>query len=199
SHLVACREHVASPWKRWGSVTSGLHPTLSRDLFRRGPSGDGSTSSHAAARAGLPRPAFPSISRRRRSDVGFFGAHALSQCARVARMDSSDPLLATHFLLEKQVEARRFVRSPRRPGLVESNIKTSQAIEPERRPAPLTVQRHSCKPPTGVMTIEGGTAIVLVYLLVSMGVIIAFLLAAPMIGRFSGWLRQHRREQRGEE
>jgi SNF family Na+-dependent transporter len=49
------------------------------------------------------------------------------------------------------------------------------------------------------MTIEGGTAIVLVYLLVSMGVIIAFLLAASMIGRFSGWLRQHRREQRGEE
>jgi hypothetical protein len=49
------------------------------------------------------------------------------------------------------------------------------------------------------MTIDGGTAIVLAYLLVSMGVIIAFLLAASMIGRFSGWLRQHRREQRGEE
>jgi hypothetical protein len=43
-----------------------------------------------------------------RSDVGFFGAHALSRCARVARMDSCDPLLATHFLLEK--------RSPRRRG-----------------------------------------------------------------------------------
>ena len=51
-----------------------------------------------------------------RADVSFFGAHALSRCARVARMDSCDPLLATHFLLEKQVEARRFVRSPRRRG-----------------------------------------------------------------------------------
>src|SRR5215470_10685671 len=47
-----------------------------------------------------------------RADLGFFGAHALSRCARVARMDSCDPLLATHFLLEKQVEARRFIRSP---------------------------------------------------------------------------------------
>jgi hypothetical protein len=41
-----------------------------------------------------------------RADLGFFGAHALSRCARVARMDSCGPLLATHFLLEKQVEAR---------------------------------------------------------------------------------------------
>jgi Flp pilus assembly protein TadB len=49
------------------------------------------------------------------------------------------------------------------------------------------------------MTIEGGTAIVLAYVLVSLGVIIAFLLAAFMIGRFCGWLRQRRREQRGEE
>src|SRR5262244_1678958 len=53
---------------------------------------------------------------RHRGDVGFFGAHALSRCARVARMDSCDPLLATHFLLEKQVEARCFIRSPRRRG-----------------------------------------------------------------------------------
>ena len=37
-----------------------------------------------------------------RADLGFFGAHALSWCARVARMDSCGPLLATHFLLEKQ-------------------------------------------------------------------------------------------------
>src|SRR5215470_13041342 len=53
-----------------------------------------------------------------RADLGFFGAHALFRCARVARMDSCDPLLATHFLLEKQVEARRFIRSqlPSRPG-----------------------------------------------------------------------------------
>ncbi len=42
-----------------------------------------------------------------RADLGFFGAHALSRCARVARMDSCGPLLATHFLLEKQVEARQ--------------------------------------------------------------------------------------------
>ena len=46
---------------------------------------------------------------------------------------------------------------------------------------------------------KGGTAIVLAYVLVSMGVIIAFLLAAFVIGRFIGWLRQHRRELRGEE
>jgi len=44
-----------------------------------------------------------------------------------------------------------------------------------------------------------GTAIVLAYVLVSMGVIIAFLLAAFVIGWFIGRLRQHRREQRGEE
>jgi len=44
----------------------------------------------------------------RRADPGSFGAHALSRCARVVRMDSRGPLLATHFLLEKQVEARRF-------------------------------------------------------------------------------------------
>ena len=49
------------------------------------------------------------------------------------------------------------------------------------------------------MTIEGGTAIVLAYVLVSMGVIIAFLLVAFVIGRFIGRLRQHRRELRGEE
>jgi len=48
------------------------------------------------------------------------------------------------------------------------------------------------------MSIEGGTAIVLACVLVSMGVIIAFLLAAFVIGRFIGWLRQRRREQRGE-
>jgi Flp pilus assembly protein TadB len=45
------------------------------------------------------------------------------------------------------------------------------------------------------LTIEGGTAIVLTYVLVSMGVIIAFLLAAFVIGWFIGRLRQRRREQ----
>jgi len=49
------------------------------------------------------------------------------------------------------------------------------------------------------MTIEGGTAIVLAYVLVSMGVIIAFLLAAFVIGWFIGRLRERRRGQRAEE
>jgi len=49
------------------------------------------------------------------------------------------------------------------------------------------------------MTVENGTAIVLAYVLVSMGVIIAFLLAALVIGWFIGRLRQHRREQSEEE
>jgi biotin transporter BioY len=49
------------------------------------------------------------------------------------------------------------------------------------------------------MTIEGGTAIVLTYVLVSMGAIIAFLLAAFVIGWFIGRLRQRRSEQSGEE
>ena len=49
------------------------------------------------------------------------------------------------------------------------------------------------------MTIENGTAIVLAYVLVSMGVIIAFLLAAFVIGWFLGRLRDRRRGQRGEE
>ena len=43
------------------------------------------------------------------------------------------------------------------------------------------------------------TAIVLTYVLVSMGVIIAFLLAAFVVGWFIGRLRQRRREQHGEE
>ena len=49
------------------------------------------------------------------------------------------------------------------------------------------------------MTIEDGTAIVLAYVLASMGVIIAFLWAAFVIGRFIGWLRQRRHERRGAE
>ena len=49
------------------------------------------------------------------------------------------------------------------------------------------------------MTIDNGTAIVLAYVLVSMGVIIAFLLAAFVIGWFIGRLRQRRREQSAEE
>jgi biotin transporter BioY len=49
------------------------------------------------------------------------------------------------------------------------------------------------------MTIDDSTAIVLTYVLVSLGVIIAFLLAAFVIGWFIGRLRQRRREQTGEE
>ena len=49
------------------------------------------------------------------------------------------------------------------------------------------------------MTIENGTAIVLAYVLASMGVIIAFMLAAFVIGWFIGRLRDRRRGQRGEE
>jgi hypothetical protein len=49
------------------------------------------------------------------------------------------------------------------------------------------------------MTIENGTAIVLAYVLVSMGVIITFLLAVLVIGWFIGRLRERRRGGHGEE
>jgi flagellar biogenesis protein FliO len=49
------------------------------------------------------------------------------------------------------------------------------------------------------MTIENGTAIVLTYVFVSMGVIIAFMLVAFVIGWFIGRLRQRRGGQSGEE
>ena len=49
------------------------------------------------------------------------------------------------------------------------------------------------------MTIDDGTAIVLAYVLVSMGVIIAFLLAVFVIGWFVNRLRARRRGHRGEE
>jgi biotin transporter BioY len=49
------------------------------------------------------------------------------------------------------------------------------------------------------MIIENGTAIVLVYVLVSTGVIITFLLAVFVIGWFIGRLRERRRGQRGED
>ena len=44
------------------------------------------------------------------------------------------------------------------------------------------------------MTVEGGTAIVLAYVLVSVGVIIAFLLAAFVIGWFIDRLRERHRK-----
>jgi hypothetical protein len=47
------------------------------------------------------------------------------------------------------------------------------------------------------MIIDGGTAIVLAYALVSMGVITTFVLAVFVIGWFVGRLYQHRRDQRG--
>jgi hypothetical protein len=49
------------------------------------------------------------------------------------------------------------------------------------------------------MTIADGTAIVLAYVLVSMGVIVAFLLGVFVIGWFIGRLRQRRRGNCGEE
>src|SRR6266487_2397950 len=50
-----------------------------------------------------------------RADLGFFGAHALSRCARAARMDSCGPLLATHFLLEKRGAPRHSITSSGAP------------------------------------------------------------------------------------
>jgi hypothetical protein len=49
------------------------------------------------------------------------------------------------------------------------------------------------------MGIEGGTAIVLTYLLVSIGVIVAFVGAVFMAGSFIGRRRERGRGQRGEE
>jgi hypothetical protein len=45
------------------------------------------------------------------------------------------------------------------------------------------------------MTIEGGTAIVLAYLFVSIGVIVAFVGAVFMVGRFIGCRRGRRAEE----
>jgi hypothetical protein len=49
------------------------------------------------------------------------------------------------------------------------------------------------------MTVEPGTAIVLAYVLFSMGVIVAFLAAVFVIGWFVNRLRARRGGQRGEE
>ena len=49
------------------------------------------------------------------------------------------------------------------------------------------------------MTIENGTAIVLAYVLVSVGVAITSLLAVFVIGWFIDRLRERRRGQRGED
>jgi hypothetical protein len=49
------------------------------------------------------------------------------------------------------------------------------------------------------VTIEDGTAIVLAYVLVSIGVIVAFLWAVFMVGWFIGRRRERRRRQREEE
>jgi biotin transporter BioY len=49
------------------------------------------------------------------------------------------------------------------------------------------------------VSIDNGTAIVLAYVLASIGVIIAFLLAVFVIGWFIGRPRERRRGQRGEE
>jgi hypothetical protein len=72
-----------------------------------------------------------------------------------------------------------------------------------RRGDPLDVPYRGidCTPPTGAMTIENGTAIVIVlaYMFVSIGVIIAFLLAVFVIEWFIGRLRQRRGGYRGKE
>jgi hypothetical protein len=49
------------------------------------------------------------------------------------------------------------------------------------------------------MSIDSGSAIILGYVLVSLGVIIASLLAALAIGSFVDRLREHRRRQRPAE
>jgi biotin transporter BioY len=49
------------------------------------------------------------------------------------------------------------------------------------------------------MAIENGTALILAYVLASIGVIIAFLSAVFVIGWFFNRLRERRRGQRGEE
>jgi biotin transporter BioY len=49
------------------------------------------------------------------------------------------------------------------------------------------------------MTVGNGTTVVLVYVLASIGLIIAFLLAAFVIGWFIDRLRERRRGKRGEE
>jgi biotin transporter BioY len=49
------------------------------------------------------------------------------------------------------------------------------------------------------MTVGNGTTVVLVYVFASIGLIIAFLLAAFVIGWFIDRLRERSRGQRGEE
>jgi hypothetical protein len=49
------------------------------------------------------------------------------------------------------------------------------------------------------MSIEGGTAIVLAYLLVSIGVIVVFVGAVFMVGWFIGRRHERRRGRRAEE
>jgi biotin transporter BioY len=49
------------------------------------------------------------------------------------------------------------------------------------------------------MTVGNGTTVVLVYVLASIGLIIAFLLAAFVIGWFIDRPRERRRGKRGEE
>ena len=78
-----------------------------------------------------------------RADLGFFGAHALSRCARVTRMDSCHPLLATHFLIEKQVEARRFMCGWPLPGKRKCNVPHRSRLQSCVRPVQ-AVQRDCC-------------------------------------------------------
>jgi len=61
------------------------------------------------------------------------------------------------------------------------------------------MNRGGHSPDWRAMGIEGGTAIVLAYLLISIGVIVAFLCAVFMVGWFIGRRRERRRGHRGEE
>ena len=61
------------------------------------------------------------------------------------------------------------------------------------------MNREATRATDSGMTIEEGTAIVLAYLLVSVGVVITFLVAVFVIGWFVGRLHERRRRQRGEE
>jgi Flp pilus assembly protein TadB len=68
--------------------------------------------------------------------------------------------------------------------------------EPVRRSARRTVEALR---QTSTVVMTNGTAIVLAYVLVSIGVIVAFVGAVFMVEWFIGWRRERRRGQRGEE
>jgi hypothetical protein len=74
------------------------------------------------------------------------------------------------------------------------NAWTKEAIRPTDRPEALAQILYEA-----AMTIDGGTAIILPYVLVSIGLIIASLLAARPIGWLIDRLRERRRGQRASQ